>query len=102
MGKAVCIPGLTMGNVATESMTDAEAVKKTMENLTKIIAEFREVDMRKKLDECQRVRVMAYQHLGPYVEGDRVWYQNKGGKAWCGPATVYAQQGRSVMDSRDG
>merc|ERR1712055_137377 len=29
-GKAVSIPGLTMGNVPTESMTDAEAVKKTM------------------------------------------------------------------------
>ena len=27
-GKAVMIPGLTMGSVATESMTNAEAVKK--------------------------------------------------------------------------
>ena len=46
-GKAVMIPGLTMGSVATESMTDAEAVKKIMETLTKTIAEFRETDMRK-------------------------------------------------------
>ena len=35
-GKAVLIPGLTIGNVATESMTDAEAVKKIMEHLTKL------------------------------------------------------------------
>ena len=37
-------------------MTDAEAVKKIMENLTKTIVEFREVDMKKKLEESQRVK----------------------------------------------
>ena len=38
-GKAVTIPGLTTSNVATESMTDSEAVQRTMENLTKIVSE---------------------------------------------------------------
>ena len=71
-GKTVLNPGLTIGNVATESMTDAEAVKKTIETLTKTIVELRETDMKKKLKECQRVKVMAYQHQGPYMEGDRV------------------------------
>ena len=61
-GKAVTIPGLTTGNVATESMSDSEAVQRTMENLTKIISEFREADMRKKLKDCQRLRTQAYQH----------------------------------------
>ena len=51
-GKAVTILGLTTGNVATESMTNSEAVQKTMENLAKITSEFRESDMRKKLKEC--------------------------------------------------
>ena len=32
-GQAVQIPGLTTGNEATESMTDTEAVRRTMENL---------------------------------------------------------------------
>ena len=44
-GKTELIPGLTIGNVATESMTDAEAVKKIMETLTKTIAEFRKTDL---------------------------------------------------------
>ena len=70
-GKAIMIPGLTMSNVATESMTDAEAVKKIMENLTKTIVEFREVDMKKKLEECQRVKVMGNQHRESYEEGDK-------------------------------
>ena len=34
-GKAVTLPGLTTGNEATESMTDSEAVQRTMENLAK-------------------------------------------------------------------
>ena len=34
-GLAVMILGLTTGNVATESMTDSEAVRRTMENLIK-------------------------------------------------------------------
>ena len=39
-GQAVMVPGLTTGNVATESMTDSEAVRRTMENLMRITSEF--------------------------------------------------------------
>ena len=39
---------------------------------------------------------MSYQHQGPYLEGDKVWYQNKDGKSWYGPASVYSKKGRSV------
>ena len=39
-GQAVLISGLTTGNEATESMTDSEAVRRTMENLMRITAEF--------------------------------------------------------------
>ena len=74
-GKAVTLPGLTTGNVATESMTNSKVIQRTMENLTKITAEFREADMRQKLKECQDIRVQSYQHLNEYIEGDLVWYQ---------------------------
>ena len=63
-GKAVTIPGLTTGNVATESMSDSEAIQRTMENLAKIISKFREADTHKKLKDCQRLRTQAYQHQG--------------------------------------
>ena len=39
-GQAVVVPDLTTGNVVTESMTDSEAVRRTMENLMRIISEF--------------------------------------------------------------
>ena len=95
-GKAVTLPGLTTGNEASESMTDSEAVQRTIENLTRTVSEFREADMRKKLKECQGHRTMSYQHLGEYVEGDKVWYQPMNGNAWLGPAAVLCQRGTSV------
>ena len=41
-GKAVSIPGLTMGNEGSESVTDAEAVRRIMETIHKVTREFRE------------------------------------------------------------
>ena len=66
-GKAVTLPGLTTGNLTTESLTDCEAVQRTMEVLTKTTSEFGEADMRRKLKECQGLRTQAYQHIGDYV-----------------------------------
>ena len=30
------------------------------------------------------------------MEGDWIWYQNKDGKSWCGPAFVHCWRVRSV------
>ena len=78
------------------SMTDCEAVQRTIENLSKTISEFREADMRQKLKECQGVWLQAYQHLENYVEGDRVWYQPMNANSWLGPAIVLCHRGQSV------
>ena len=40
-GKAVTIPGLTMGNEGSETVTDAEAVRRIMETIHKVTREFR-------------------------------------------------------------
>ena len=71
-GKSVTLPGLTTGNVSTESMTDCEAVQRILETLNKTVSEFCEADMRMKLKEYQGKQTQVYQHLGGYVEGDRV------------------------------
>ena len=73
-GKAVTIPGLTTGNTATESMTESEAVQRTMENLTQIISEFRESDMRQKLKDCQGFQTSSSNHTGGFIEGDKAWF----------------------------
>ena len=53
-----------VGNVATESMIEYEPVQKILENLMKIFFELKESDMRRKLNECQKIRIQAYQHKG--------------------------------------
>ena len=73
--KVLTLPGLTTGNEATESMTDSEAVQRTMENLAKTTSEFHEANMRCELKECQGPWVQAYQHLDEYMKGHLVWYQ---------------------------
>ena len=65
-----------MGNVASESVSDTEVVQNVMERILKTTAEFREAEMHLKLKDCQKVRVREYQHQGPYVEGDKIWYQH--------------------------
>ena len=83
------LPGLTTGNVATESMTDSEAVQRTIENQAKIMPEFCKADVKCKLRECQGIWVQSYQHLDEYIEGDLVWYQPLNGNSRLGPAAVF-------------
>ena len=92
----VTIPGLTTSNVASESMAYFEAVQRTMENLTRTISKLRDVDMRRKLKDCQGPRTQSFQHLRRFIEGDKVWYQPLNGNYWFGPAAVLCQRGQSV------
>merc|ERR1712240_366210 len=96
-GKAVSIQGLTMGNEGSESLTDAEVVRKIRQTINKVTKEFREAETKMKLKECQGVRVRSYQHQSNYVRGDKVWYQYKDGNAWHGPGEVIYQKGNIVF-----
>ena len=95
-GKAVSIPGLSSANLATESGFESGFIQNIMEWRMTGIKEFRKAEYGKKLNECQRQRVRSYQHLLPYTEGDRVFYQKKDEKKWNGPVEVFAQRGGSV------
>ena len=46
-----------MGNQGMESLNDCETVQKSLDPLKKITSEFCEAEMRKKLNDCQDVRV---------------------------------------------
>ena len=96
-GKAVTIPGLTMGTEGSESLTDAEAVNRIMETIHKVTKEFREAETKTKLKDCQGIRVRSYQHQGNYNTGDKVWYQYKDGNAWYGPAEVIYHKGNTIF-----
>merc|ERR1711895_363466 len=94
--------GLTMGNEGSESLIDAEEVRKIMETIHKVTKEFREAETKVKLKDCQGIRVRNYQHQGKYIAGDKIWYQYKDGNAWHGPAEVIYQKGNSVFIHSNG
>ena len=73
-----------------------------METINRIQAEFREAETKRKLQDCQGVRVRSYQNLGNYLTGDKVWYQYKDGNAWHGPASVIYHKGNSVFIHANG
>ena len=101
-GKAVTILGLTMGNERSDSVTDAEAVRRIMETIQKVTREFREAETKTKLKECQGIRIRSNQNQDNYIEGDKVWYQYKDGLAWYGPGLVIYQKGNAVFIHSNG
>merc|ERR1711895_43551 len=48
------------------------------------------------------IRVRNYQHQGNYIAGDKIWYQDKDGNAWHGPAEVIYQKGNCVFIHSNG
>ena len=59
--KSYNLPGSKIGNVASESVFDTEAVQNVVERILKVTAEFRQVDMHLKLKNCQS-KIREYQH----------------------------------------
>merc|ERR1712126_783509 len=96
-GKAVSIPGLTMDTEGNESLTNAEAVNRTIETIHKVTKEFREAEPKVKLKDCQRIRVRSYKYQENYIARDKVWYQYEDGNAWHGPAEVIYQKGNAIF-----
>ena len=95
-GKSVTIPGLTTGTLASESVTEAEAVRNVMDRMRKMVEEFRTIEMKHKLEDSLKLNTYKYQHQKPYKTGDQVWYQSKDSSAWSGPAVVICHEGINV------
>ena len=91
-GKSVVFPGISVGNIATESMYDSEAVQKIMERHHEITKAFREVEYSTKLKRAADCRTAKFNDI-KYKEDDLVFYQEKLKKAWLGPVKVFAHRG---------
>ena len=73
-GKSMNIPGGTVGNNATDSSFDSEAVQKIMERHQDLNKRFREIDYSEKIKKC-RSGVMNNRF---YKEGEEVFLSGKG------------------------
>ena len=62
-GKSIVIPGISTGNIVTESRFEDEAVRETMENCFEIAKQFRETEFGSKIDKAIRTR----------MKGSEIW-----------------------------
>ena len=89
------IPGVSTGNLATESMHDSEAVQRIMERHTEVTKAFRETEFLSKISRAAGQQNRIFNNVR-YEQNDLVFYQEKDGKRWCGPVRVQAHRGREV------
>ena len=95
-GRSVIFPGISVGNLATESLFDSEAVAKIMERYHDITKKFREEEYENKLIKASKVRKGSFSDM-KYEEGDLVFYQEKNNKSWNGPVKVFFHRNRDVF-----
>ncbi|XP_066982271.1 uncharacterized protein [Macrobrachium rosenbergii] len=81
-GRAVVVPGITSGNVATESLiSESEAVRRHIENQKEVNKKYREIEYGEKLKIALNSRNASFNDY-LYTPGEKVFYQHKGGKQW--------------------
>lgn len=95
-GKSVIYPGVTDGNMVTESAHDSIRVREIMERHYEIMKTYREAEYSRKLDKAANTRKKGYEDE-PVRADDMVFYQHKDGKAWCGPVKVFSVKGNSIF-----
>ena len=61
--KSVMIPGLTIGNIATDSVCDDEMIRNIMERHYMMMKEFRELEFSKKLRKAYKTRMKGYEDV---------------------------------------
>merc|ERR1712030_95552 len=93
---SIVLPGLSNGNLATESLYDDEAIRRIMERHHEVLKQYRQIEFTKKLERAKDTRSKGYEDI-ILQEGDIVFYQNKGNKAWCGPEKIFAIQNNSIF-----
>lgn len=101
-GRAIVLPGVLDGNLATESfISESDAVRTHIELIKKAQEIFRKKEYGDKLKLAEKTRISCFNNI-IYKKGDRVFYQDQGKKQWVGPAEVFEQSGRTVWIHANG
>ena len=99
--KSVVFPGLTTGNMSTDSAFDSEYVQRIMSRHTKMMGEFQIAEYNDKLHSVLKKNGKSWQHV-KYKQGDLVYVQFQNKKSWSGPVKVFAQDGADVWIFHNG
>ena len=100
-GKSVVFPGLTTGNMSTDSAFDSEYVQRIMSRHIKMMGEFQIAEYNDKLQSVLKKNGKSWQHV-KYKQGDLVYVQFQNKKSWSGPVKVFAQDGADVWIFHNG
>ena len=68
-------------------ISESEAVRRHIDNQREVNKKYREIEYGEKLKVALNTRNAAFNDY-LYTQGEKVFYQHKGGKRWFGPATV--------------
>merc|ERR1712105_220626 len=60
-GKSIVLPGLSNGNLATESLYDDEAIRRIMERHHEVLKQYRQIEFTKKLERAKDTRSKGYE-----------------------------------------
>ena len=95
-GKSVTYPGVTMGNIATESTFDSDAIRMIIERHHEMTKSFRDVEYSTKLENASKTRNNKFNDF-KYKENDLVSYQDRMQNGWNGPVKVLCHRNRDVF-----
>merc|ERR1712074_189488 len=95
-GKSIVLPGVTNGNMVTESLYDDETVRVIMERHNEVLKDFRQLEFTKKLEKARATRAKGYEDITLQV-GDLVLYQGGGKKSWLGPERIFAIKNKDIF-----
>ena len=71
-GKSVTYPGVSSGNIATDSLFDSEGIKRIMERHHDVTKVFRETEHSQKLEAASETRNYKFNNI-KHTEGDLVF-----------------------------
>ena len=95
-GKNIVFPGISTGDIQTESLYDDEMVRNIMERHRVLMKEFREQEFSKKLEIALNTISRCYEDE-ILEEEDLVYYQIESKKAWLGPVKIFAVKGNYIL-----
>ena len=94
-GVGTHIPGITDGNIATDSeITDSEAIREHFQLIFDARRTYLEADSSQRIKKALKSQVPSFNDL-VFYPGEKVFFRNEK-EVWDGPAVVVTSEGRTV------
>ena len=101
LGKSPSLPGVTDGNVVTDSLIcESDALRMHFNRQEKVRVLYRQADCSRRLKEAEKVRLQPY-HDQKYERGEEIIFLDKNDQ-WSGPAVVQGTESKTIFATHNG